>query len=315
MAVVTVGDVRKLLEPYPGEREIDLNIVTNIVSSAPQGPVCTSVTIGSRPPAPLNDPITPSRPLLTTVLLTRMALASYPDSQLVDLDVLRRIIQQATHHMADKNLDSLKERYAGLISKFYEVCERKVSLLDDYGDEQWSSLEKELDLVIQKIATKEEHTDFHQWRKYPSKAPEEYQRLSAFLRESFKERHEREKALPTEEVDYSRMSGVEFEAHLIKLLRRNGFTDIRGTPASGDQGADLLAKKDGRTIIIQAKRHEAPVGNKPVQEVASAVRFYSGDEGWVITNSTFTKSARELAQRTGVKLIEGFDLEHLSKFR
>ena len=82
---------------------------------------------------------------------------------------------------------------------------------------------------------------------------------------------------------------------------------------SGDQGADLIAKKDGRTIIIQAKRYQGTVGNKAVQEVASAVSFYGGDEGWVITNSTFTPSARALAQKTNVRLFEGRDLERLGE--
>lgn len=37
---------------------------------------------------------------------------------------------------------------------------------------------------------------------------------------------------------------------------------MRGTPATGDQGADLIAKKDGRTIIVQAKCYQSTVGNK-----------------------------------------------------
>ena len=48
-------------------------------------------------------------------------------------------------------------------------------------------------------------------------------------------------------------------------------------------------------------------------DVASAVQFYSADEGWVITNSTFTKSAKELAQKTGINLIDGYDLSRFAE--
>jgi restriction system protein len=42
-----------------------------------------------------------------------------------------------------------------------------------------------------------------------------------------------------------------------------------------------------------------------VQEVISAVAYYGGDEGWVVTNSSFTPSARALAQKSNVRLIDG----------
>ena len=87
-----------------------------------------------------------------------------------------------------------------------------------------------------------------------------------------------------------------------------GFQDVRGTPITGDQGADLIAKRDGRTIVIQAKRYQGSVGNRAVQEVVGAVSFYGADEGWVITSGSFTPSAKALAQKNGVKLIDGHTL-------
>jgi HJR/Mrr/RecB family endonuclease len=104
------------------------------------------------------------------------------------------------------------------------------------------------------------------------------------------------------------MSGVEFETLIARLLKERGF-DVSGTPATGDQGADLIARKNGRTIIIQAKCYQGTVGNKAVQEVIGALAYYGGDEGWVVTNSSFTPSAKALAQKTNVKLIDGKKLE------
>ena len=39
--------------------------------------------------------------------------------------------------------------------------------------------------------------------------------------------------------------------------------------------------------------------------MVSAVAYYGGDEGWVITSSIFTPSAKALAQKTNIRLIDG----------
>jgi hypothetical protein len=213
----------------------------------------------------------------------------------------------------EAKMRTLQGKYAPLIRAFYEVAERKVSLLDDYGEENWGALQREIDLVIQKIATKENAVDYSRWKKFPWAMPNEYKQLSDSLDQSFRVRHQKARFERVPKVDYRAMTGVDFEVYLTKLLERLGFTNIRGTAATGDQGADILARKDGRNIVIQAKRYMSPVGNGAVQEALSALHFYSGDEGWVVTNSTFTQSAKELAQRTGIRLIDGHELSGLSR--
>jgi len=110
-------------------------------------------------------------------------------------------------------------------------------------------------------------------------------------------------------IDIKGLSGVEFETFVSNVLKRDGYSDVSGTQATGDQGADILAKKDGKTIVIQAKRWEGAVGNKAVQEVIGALKFYGGDEGWVVTNSVFTSSAKALAQKANIRLVDGNDLK------
>ena len=72
--------------------------------------------------------------------------------------------------------------------------------------------------------------------------------------------------------------------------------------------------RNGRRLIIQAKRYSGSVGNKAVREVIGAVYFYQGHQGCVITNSFFTASARALAQRNNIILIDGYDLKSIEKF-
>lgn len=217
----------------------------------------------------------------------------------------------------DKEGQKFFEANKDLIDKFLEIAERKVSIIDDYGDENWDVLKEEIDACVIKIAKRngandEDIKDFLK-KGYTWKLGEEFSWLKGKLEKTFKEFHEAQKAKPANGVEVKNLSGIEFEIWISKLLRENGFADVRGTPATGDQGADLIAKKDGRTIIIQAKRYQGTVGNKAVQEVISAVGFYGGDEGWVITNSTFTPSAKALANKMRVKLIDGRDLERFSE--
>jgi restriction system protein len=137
--------------------------------------------------------------------------------------------------------------------------------------------------------------------------------LARRLEEGFREYHAEQGQDPSSSTDFGALSGVEFESVVAKLLREHGFEDVRGTPATGDQGADLLATDGGRLVVIQVKRYSAAVGNSAVQEVAAALRFYDGDEAWVITSSTFTPSARALAQKNGVRLIDGVALRALGE--
>ena len=99
-----------------------------------------------------------------------------------------------------------------------------------------------------------------------------------------------------------KMSGHDFEYFCAELLRKNGFLDVKVTKGSGDQGVDILAKKDGIKYAIQCKNYASPLGNTPVQEVNAGKIYYRCHVGVVMTNSTFTQGAKTLAEATGVLL-------------
>lgn len=129
------------------------------------------------------------------------------------------------------------------------------------------------------------------------------------------EKQSRERALSAalrhselmEEIGH--LSGTEFEAFVAEFLEAQGYA-VQTTLASGDQGVDLLASlPDGESAIaIQIKRYSRPLGNKPVQEAFAGMVHYKAREAWVITNSSFTPGAYQLAASTGVKLIGGDEL-------
>ncbi|SDM87101.1 restriction endonuclease [Bacillus sp. OK048] len=107
--------------------------------------------------------------------------------------------------------------------------------------------------------------------------------------------------------DIDKMDGILFEHYLKELYQSRGYA-AEVTSASGDYGADLLLKKDGRKIVVQAKRYAKDVGIKAVQEVLGAKSYYKAEEAWVVSNSYFTKAARELAAKGQVMLVNRDEL-------
>ena len=228
---------------------------------------------------------------------------------------LKEIEEKKAEIKKRETISSFWNKYAELINQFKEITYRKVTTIDDYGEENWDALDKEAYSLTEKIAKREgvNEDEIKSWRKHSWSMPDEYEKLREGLIQRFNTYYKTRKNKPIESGDVTDMSGIEFENHLAQLLKSNGFDSVSGTPKTGDQGADLIAKRNGKTIIIQAKRYEGAVGNKAVQEVVGAINFYNGDEGWVITNSSFTKSARELAKKSGVKLIDGTDMQQFSE--
>ena len=107
-------------------------------------------------------------------------------------------------------------------------------------------------------------------------------------------------------------SPVDFEL-IIKDYLENilGFTNVTTTPAKGDYGADLFGIMEMETFAIQIKFYSAPVNLKAIQEVYSAMTHFVKDRCMVVTNSTFTESAINLANTTKCILIDGNDLNKM----
>ena len=104
------------------------------------------------------------------------------------------------------------------------------------------------------------------------------------------------------------MSGADFEDFCADLLRKNGFRHVTVTPASGDQGVDIIAEKNGQLYAVQCKRYSARLGNSPVQEVNAGRSVYHCDRAIVMTNNYFTPGAVQAARACGVELWDRDDL-------
>lgn len=113
------------------------------------------------------------------------------------------------------------------------------------------------------------------------------------------------------EIDFDPgMSGEDYERYCIALLSQTGWS-AEETPTSGDQGADIVAVREGVRVVIQCKRYASNVGNAAVQQVFAAMAFYQADHAAVVTNADYTPSAIELAEGIGVLLLHHEDLRVL----
>ena len=99
-------------------------------------------------------------------------------------------------------------------------------------------------------------------------------------------------------------SGVEFENLVARLYSAMGYASKR-VGGSGDQGADVIANKNGESILIQAKCYQNTVDNKAVQQAVAGRVHYGCTRAVVITTSYFTQGAIALAKSNSVELIDG----------
>jgi len=119
---------------------------------------------------------------------------------------------------------------------------------------------------------------------------------------------ERINRITIEDVDI--MDGREFEIFIAELYKHMGYS-VKVTPATSDQGADLIIERFDEKTAIQAKRYNGNVGNSAVQEVVAAKSYYNCDKAMIVTNSFFTNSAEQLARCNNVELIDRNRLEQL----
>lgn len=101
-----------------------------------------------------------------------------------------------------------------------------------------------------------------------------------------------------------------YEEFCAAILENKGWT-VELTRTTGDFGADVLAKKEDNSLVIQCKQWSQNVGVKAVQEVYAAQAHYGTKQAIVVTETNYTTGAQKLASSTGVWLFSSNDLINL----
>ena len=115
-------------------------------------------------------------------------------------------------------------------------------------------------------------------------------------------------------------SGFPFEQFLAEILRAHGWNTRTGIALTGrcaPHEVDVLAEKNNKRVGIEAKFHNEPGGKTDIKDALYVQARYEDlrhapevssrvDEGWLITNTRFTRNAIRYAQCSGLTLI-GWD--------
>lgn len=98
------------------------------------------------------------------------------------------------------------------------------------------------------------------------------------------------------------MAGFDFEKYTDKLLKTNGFVKIEVKQSSNDFSVNVIAYKGEIKYAIQCKNTSSSVGIKTIQEVIKNKSMDNCHVAVVLTNNTFTKNAKDLAEKNNVLL-------------
>jgi restriction system protein len=113
-------------------------------------------------------------------------------------------------------------------------------------------------------------------------------------------------------LEPEKLSSIEYEHHCATTLFRCGWT-VRPTPVTGDHGADVVAEKNGKVLVVQCKLYSQPVGNKAVQEVNAARSLYNAAHACVVAPAGFTAQAQREAHALSIRLLHHGDLESFAE--
>ena len=108
------------------------------------------------------------------------------------------------------------------------------------------------------------------------------------------------------------LSGAAFERELATLYRRLGYR-VESTPSSGDQGVDLVLRKDGKTTVVQCKGHQARVGPAVARELLGSMVDFGADSGILACTGGFTRGVKDFVRGKRIKLVSASDLATLGE--
>lgn len=112
-------------------------------------------------------------------------------------------------------------------------------------------------------------------------------------------------------------SGFPFEQFLAEVLRGHGWktqTDLMMTGRCAPHEVDVLAEKDGRRVGIEVKFHNEQGGKTDIKDALYVFARYEDlkqapsassrvDEGWLVTNTVFTRNAIRYARCANLHII------------
>lgn len=208
--------------------------------------------------------------------------------------------QESIRTKFENKLTELLDRHKLVLARQRMLLVRK----DEYGAERTESWDKEREHFFTNVLLKDSEflTLFYEH------FPHEYGGKKWVFERIELVAQEASTTMDLLEQDIEGLSPFEFEHYCAGIMKKEGW-DALVTQASGDQGVDVIASKDNLRVVLQCKKYTSAVGNKAVQEIAAGQLHQQADHAAVVTNATFTSSAKQLASTTGVRLLHVSELQ------
>lgn len=144
------------------------------------------------------------------------------------------------------------------------------------------------------------------------KAARERREVKRQQRQAEWARQEVERLRHQKEIDYwMSLSGADFERDMATLCRRLGYS-VETTPASGDEGVDLVLRRRGKKIVVQCKSHKSPVGPAVVRELYGSMIASKADKAILACTGGFTSGVRNFAKGKPIELVSASGLVELA---
>jgi ssDNA-binding Zn-finger/Zn-ribbon topoisomerase 1 len=104
---------------------------------------------------------------------------------------------------------------------------------------------------------------------------------------------------------YLQMDSKQFEDAVAALFCQLGYA-VEQTPYSNDRGKDAIARKDGKTYLIECKRYSVDntIGRRDLQIFVAAMKEEKAEAGFYINTGRFTKTAIEYAAKENIDLYD-----------
>ncbi len=206
-----------------------------------------------------------------------------------------------TEHFINSHLETLRKKYRQKIYK------------DDYNNYIYDDWEREVEYFVKHVIAKDKFlNNFYNDPEHQLSYHEReiiLKERKANLIEEIMEIIQKSEIDDSEllDVDIESLTPYEYEEYCAELLRQGGW-DAKATKASGDQGIDIEGTIDNISVVFQCKKFSQPVGNKAVQEIIAGKQFSKAKFGAVVSNAEYTKSAKQLAESTGIFLLHHDEL-------
>ena len=123
-----------------------------------------------------------------------------------------------------------------------------------------------------------------------------------------------EVVINTSGASIKRIDWQAFEQLIGEGFRRQGFSVIENEGKGPDGGVDLVLRKGGERFLVQCKQWRAmKVGVPVVRELYGVMAAEGAAGGFVVTSGRFTDEARSFAIGRNIDLIDGVELQRLTK--